>query len=119
MFIMCDRSCKIHESCNFVTDVEDEFRSEFEEKIDESEHKMMSLNGKLQLWPDNCPLNRPAPQGESDVFPFNFLQRSSFIQLTIVQSESQFQTLIARLICGSYIFWIQRKSEWKIMSCID
>ena len=91
---MCDRSCKIHESCNFVTDVEDEFRSEFEEKIDESEHKMMSLNGKLQLWPDNCPLNRPAPQGESDVFPFNFLQRSSFIQLTSVQSESQFQTLL-------------------------
>ena len=30
--------------------METEFRAEFDEKIDESEQKMMSLNGELTLW---------------------------------------------------------------------
>ena len=38
-------------SCNFIADVESEFRSEFAETIDQSEQKMMSLNGE---WMELC-----------------------------------------------------------------
>ena len=33
-------------SCNFITDVEAEFREEFADKIDRSEEKLMNLTGK-------------------------------------------------------------------------
>ena len=34
-------------SCNFITDVEAEFREEFADKIDRSEEKLMNLTGKF------------------------------------------------------------------------
>ena len=39
-------TCRGH-SCNFITDVEAEFREEFADKIDRSEEKLMNLTGKF------------------------------------------------------------------------
>merc|ERR1739838_730463 len=45
-----DCAISIHRghSCNFISEVETEFRAEFDEKIDESAQKMMSLNDYLE-----------------------------------------------------------------------
>ena len=45
------RDCAISKhrqcSCNFISDVEQEFREEFSEKIDQSEEHLMNLTGCL------------------------------------------------------------------------